>query len=95
MEVVKRVLTDRTDESVNSRPIFRLQLNDSDEENTIVSVAFTVASLARIAVSGNGDMSKESSEDKHVSAIESRCQVRLYNFIKSSSVEEPSITLTL
>lgn len=50
--LIQRVLTDTTDEEVNNCPIFRQQPNDPDEENTIVSVAFTVVPAPAPALSG-------------------------------------------
>ena len=82
---IKSVLTDTTDEDVNHCPIFRQQPDDPDEENTIVSVAFSVLSVG----DSMHEPSSETAGDKGI------CQMSLFNFRENGAGAAPLITLTL
>jgi hypothetical protein len=85
MHLVQKVLTDTSDESINNCPIFRRQPDDPDEENTHVTVVFTVTP----------DASEQKAEDVPSNAGgRGICQMSVYNF-RESDCCEPILTMSL
>jgi hypothetical protein len=95
MDIFQKVLTDTADEEGNNCTLLRQRPDDPDDENTIVSVAFTILTSTSAAAASAAD---DASADGHVNGhAGSACQMSIFNFrdITACASGEPLIRLTL